>query len=190
MRLTCPGCGAQASLEAWLADTAARDLVAIAAALPGDVGPLAVRYLGLWRAPARGLAWDRAARILGELAAAVASGQVERRGRTHMAPPAAWRSGLEQMLTGRERLTLPLRSHGYLFEIVADLAARTEAAAERARIQATRPLHPSHLPAGPGATGPQPVGAVVERISERRGPPPGWREQALGARKQEGDGDE
>jgi hypothetical protein len=47
----------------------------------------------------------------------------------HDAPPAAWASALEKTLQARDAGTLrtPLKSHGYLFEIVIAEAARTGA---------------------------------------------------------------
>lgn len=141
MRLTCPCCGAQHSLEALLTDAAARQAVAAALALPG-LGDRLVRYLGLFRPTGgRGLTWDRVARLLEELNAAVAAGQIERHGQHWPAPLDYWKLALDQMLDSRPTLILPLKSHGYLYEIIAglsrkaadDRAARQEADEERAR---------------------------------------------------------
>ena len=141
MRLTCPCCGAQHSLEALLTDAAARQAVAAALALPG-LGDRLVRYLGLFRpAGGRGLTWDRVARLLEELNTALAAGQIERHGQVWPAPLDYWKLALDQMLDSRPTLTLPLKSHGYLYEILVGLsrkaaeasAARQEVAAEQAR---------------------------------------------------------
>lgn len=144
MRLTCPCCGAQYSLEALLTDAAARQAVAAALALPG-LGDRLVRYLGLFRPPGgRGLTWDRVARLLDELHAALAAGQIERHGQTWPAPLDYWQLALDQILDSRPTLILPLKSHGYLYEILVGLsrkaaeasAARQEVAAEQARARA------------------------------------------------------
>lgn len=144
MRLTCPCCGAQHSLEALLMDAAARQAVAAALALPA-LGDRAIRYLGLFRpAGGRGLTWDRAARLLDELNAAIAAGQIERYGQLWPAPLDYWKSALDQMLDNRPALVLPLKTHGYLYEVVAGYsrkasdarAARDEIAAEQARARA------------------------------------------------------
>lgn len=141
MRLTCPCCGSINSIEALLTDAAARQAVAAALELPAGLGERLLRYLGLFRPQGRALAWDRAARLLEELRAAIDAGCIERNGQTWSAPLDYWRLALDQMLDSRPTLALPLKSHGYLYEIIAGMArkageqraAREEVAAERAR---------------------------------------------------------
>lgn len=130
MRLVCPACGATHSIEALLADATAREAVAAALALPAPLAGQVLRYLALFRPSQRALSWDRAAKLLQELLAAVKAAQVERKGRSWSAPLELWQAALDQMLAGREQLTLPLKSHGYLFEVVAGLASRAEARGE------------------------------------------------------------
>jgi len=135
MRLTCPSCGAMHSVEALLADANARRAVLAAAELPGGLGERVVRYVALFRPRERALSWDRAAKLLEEMAAAIAAGQIERDGRAYPAPPEYWRTALDQMLDGRERLALPLKTHGYLYEIIAGQSRRADQrAAERAEV--------------------------------------------------------
>ena len=135
MRLTCPCCGATHSIEGLLADAAARRAVAAALALPAGLGDRVLRYIGLFRPPARALSWDRAARLLEELRVAIDAGHVERDGRVYPAPFEYWRGALDQMLDGRERLALPLKTHGYLYEIIAGQSRRADQrAAERAEV--------------------------------------------------------
>lgn len=141
MRLTCPCCGASYGLEVLLADRSAREAVAAALGLPAGLGERLLRYLGLFRPRERALSWDRAARLLGELNEAVSAAQIERDGRTHPAPVEYWKAAIDQMLDNRDKLSLPLKSHGYLYEIIAGLgqragekrAARQEVAEERER---------------------------------------------------------
>jgi hypothetical protein len=144
MRLTCPCCGASLPLEALLADGCAREVMAIALKLPGEIGDRVLRYLALFRASGRGLAWDRAKRLLAELAEPIAAGQVERHGRVWPAPLDYWKSALDEMLEARDRdrLQLPLKTHGYLFEIVCGLSSRSEARRETAREVAARDGRP------------------------------------------------
>ena len=138
MRLTCPCCGVTLSLDAMLADGCAREVMAIALQLPGDLGDRLVRYLALFRPRGRGLAWDRAKRLLVELQGPLAAGAIERHGRTWPAPVGYWRAALDEMLGKRDTLQLPLKSHGYLFEILVGLAQKGEAAAEQKREAAAR----------------------------------------------------
>lgn len=177
MRLICPACGALASLESWLADGDARAALALAAALPAELGPRVVRYLGLFRPAKRGLAWDRAHSLLAELAAAIAAGAIERERKRYEVGPAAWAEGLDTVLAARPTLDLPLRSHGYLYEILASNARRTAARADQHAAAATTPLHPSHRPAasplplgeGPGVRVPaEPSTAEILAEHDRR----------------------
>jgi hypothetical protein len=59
-------CHAEAALEAWAEDEAARELMALLAGLDAEIGRLLVAYLGLFRPPRRALAWARALRIARE----------------------------------------------------------------------------------------------------------------------------
>lgn len=131
MQLTCPCCSARYPIEAALADEAARQAVAAALQLPAPLGELLLRYIALFRPSKRALSWDRAAKLLTELSASIRASQVERNGRAWAAPQESWRAALEEMLERRDKLTLPLRSHGYLFEIVCGFAAKGEARSEQ-----------------------------------------------------------
>ena len=134
MRLTCTACGAHGSLELFTADPDARRLTELVAKLPAELGPVAVRYLGLFRPLKRGLTWDRAVKIAGEIVAMVEAGAVEVRGRRFPANASTFASAMQQMLDHRERLELPMSSHGYLIRIVAGESPR-EAAREETRQQ-------------------------------------------------------
>jgi len=86
-----------------------------------------VRYLGLFRPAKSKLSWPRVASILGELLPQIAAYRVERDGRLHDIPMAAWASALDKTIAARDAGTLrtPLKSHGYLIEIAIAEAARS-----------------------------------------------------------------
>lgn len=130
MQLTCPSCFARYSLEAALTDDDARRAVAAALKMPAPLGDLILRYIGLFRAPKRALSWDRAARLIEDLLEPMQAGRIERHGRTWSAPLEAWKAALTEMLDRRDKLQLPLKSHGYLFEIISAQANKSEAQAE------------------------------------------------------------
>ena len=134
MKLTCPACNALFTLDAALQGDAAREAVLTALALPAPLAKLLVRYLACFAPAKRQLSWDRVAALLGELAGPIAAAQVERNGRTWAAPIGYWQMGLETVLQARDggKLTLPLKSHGYLFEVIAGLSGKAEALAESA----------------------------------------------------------
>lgn len=134
MKLTCTACGATGSAEQFTADADARTALALALKLPPGVGGVALRYIGLFRPAKRGLTWDRACKLLSELVAMIEAGHVHRRGKALPATPALFAAAMQQMLDQRERLDLPLTTHGYLVAIVAGdsprEAAQLEAQAE------------------------------------------------------------
>lgn len=132
MRLTCPCCGATNSLDALLNDVAARQAVATALSLPANLGPRLLRYLSLFRPAPRSLTWDRAASRLTELHDVINAGEIRRQGRPWRVTPADWATALDAVLE-RPNLTLPLKSHGYLLEIIAGMGNRAEAQQEEQR---------------------------------------------------------
>lgn len=181
MRLTCPCCGCIASVEAWLADSDARQVMALAMSLPSSLGPSLLRYLSLFRpAPRpgagermqRGLAWDRALKLLKELEAPIRSATLQRHGRPWSAPLPLWEAALEQVLAARDegRLALPLKSHGYLYEIVVAIASKAEARAEAEREQQMRyPYARAHAPDAPPSRGiPESALAELRRFTKRK----------------------
>ena len=148
MQLTCPVCGARCSVEAHLTDESARRTMTAALKMPAALGDLTLRYLGLFRPRNRALTWDRAERLFEELLGPISSGQLERHGRVWPAPLDYWRQALEQMLAARDKLTLPLKTHGYLYEIVVGLADSSERKAEQRveQSRAGREIEPASTP--------------------------------------------
>lgn len=164
MQLTCPCCSARFPIEAALADDAARQAVAAALRLPAPLGELLLRYIALFRPTKRALSWDRAAKLLDELSAPIRAGQVERNGRIWAAPQESWRAALEEMLERRDKLTLPLKSHGYLFEIVAGFAAKGEA-----RIEQQAETDKRYRSSREHSNGPVKAAKVIDRGKGRAG---------------------
>jgi hypothetical protein len=110
MRLRCPVCHAEAALEAWVEDEAAREMMAILSALDAALGRPLVAYLGLWRSASRALAWERAVRIAREVLALEADAQ-------RLA--AALSQTVEQLRAKRDAGDVrPLTGHGYLKRVL------------------------------------------------------------------------
>ncbi len=150
MRLTCQACGAVISLDAALGHEGAREAVQIALQIPAPLGKLLIQYVGLFRPAQRQLSMDRVASLLGELLGMIQSAQIERNGRIYAAPFDYWQSALETMLAARDKLTLPLKSHGYLLEIIASAADKTAAQKEAKAEEAKRHRTSSDQVADPG----------------------------------------
>ena len=121
MRTRCPSCGATLSLDALIAHDAAREALAAAFKLSGQLGSALVRYMALFRPESRELTMDRVARLVGDLLPDLQAQRISRNGQVYDAPLEAWVS-IEQALVARDagRLTLPLKSHGWLYEVISN----------------------------------------------------------------------
>ncbi|MDH2918482.1 MAG: hypothetical protein PXX73_04735 [Sideroxydans sp.] len=132
MKLSCPACGALASLDALLGHEGARSAVLAAMALPAPVGKVMVQYLGLFRPAQRQLSFDRVHTLINELLPMIAAAKIERGGRIWSAPQEYWVNAIQEMLARREAqgLTLPLKNHAYLLTIIAGYSSKAEAKQE------------------------------------------------------------
>lgn len=138
MNIKCPNCGAVHSLDGLIANDGAAELVQAVLELDAAVGKLAVRYIGLFRPEKSQLTFSRAAKLLGELLPHIKAGEISRDGVVCPAPAEAWLYGFGAVLEARDagRLKTPLKSHGYLYEIIskwqpANLPAAAQPAAPR-----------------------------------------------------------
>ena len=120
MNTKCPNCGAVHSLDSLLGNDGATELIQAALEFDAAVGKLAVRYVGLFRPAKSQLTFARAAKLLGELLPDIKAGQISRDGVICPAPPEAWIYGFQTALDARDagRVKPPLKSHGYLYEII------------------------------------------------------------------------
>ena len=165
MELSCPACGSLSSLDALLGNEGAREAVMAALAMPAPLGKLMVQYLGLFRPAQRQLSFDRVANLLNELLPMVAAARIERSGRTWSAPQDYWTMALTEMIAKRDNLTLPLKSHGYLFAIIEGYGNKAEGRAEmqhedrlagRTPVGACPAREPNESRAGHAPTPPKP----------------------------------
>lgn len=120
MRTRCPSCGATLSLDALLAHEGAREALMAAFKLSTPLGAALVRYLALFRPESRELTMDRVAKLLGELLPDLQAQRITRNGQVFDAPADAWVWAVEQAQAARDagRLVLPLKSHGWLYEVI------------------------------------------------------------------------
>jgi hypothetical protein len=135
MKLSCPACGFYGSPDAFIADAEAQRALLLAFQLPASLAAPMQQYLRLFRPPQRALTSRRIETLLAELIPLITAAKIERRGRVWPAPVDAWRTALEEMINKSDRLTLPLKSHGYLLEILTGYASAAEAKTETKREQ-------------------------------------------------------
>ena len=131
MKLSCPACGAVASLDVLIGHEGAREAVMAAMAIPAPIGKPLVMYLALFRPPKRSLSFDRVAGLLRELQPMIEAARIERNGRSWSAPQEYWHMALAEMIAKRDNLTLPLKSHGYLLTIIEGYGNKAEARQEQ-----------------------------------------------------------
>lgn len=157
MQLQCPCCGEQFPIEAGFADADGKKLAAMLAGLDPKLGRAVLNYLRLFSPAKRGLRMTRAIKLLEELLDLVNAGTVQKDARTNdskPAPPRIWAAGIEQMVTGRDRLQLPLENHNYLRAVVYGIAS------DPAQAQAAAPAKPPRAASTPQQTLQEAVGRI------------------------------
>lgn len=144
MKLVCPSCGCYGSPEAFMAEAeaGAEDLAALA--MPREIAAEIQQYLRLFRPGERAMLARRRRKLLAELLPKIQAGKLDFDGRVWPAPLDYWREAIGQMIDGRAKLDLPMKTHNYLYRIVAGIANKADA--QRERDQQTR------------ATGATPIG--------------------------------
>jgi hypothetical protein len=163
-------CGHAFPLEMAINDDAARRAFDMAGKMPAPLWESIVRYLALFRPRKRRLGWPRTAKLLNELLEPILAGKLKRHHRVWAAPIETWKAALEITLARFEQgadedLKLPLKTHGYLFQVVVGMADRDEAAAERAREDRQR--HRDHT-----ETRPSPVRKMMDEQLRKIGVDP------------------
>ncbi|QMT39970.1 hypothetical protein [Neisseria shayeganii] len=129
MKTRCPCCGAENSLDALIAHEEARQSLWAVAQIGGPMSTGLVRYLGLFRPASSALSQSRMATLMAELLPMMQAGHIQRNGKTYPAPPAAWAYAFGEVLAGRDNgnLVTPLKSHGYLLEVISKWQGQGEA---------------------------------------------------------------
>jgi hypothetical protein len=120
MRLTCSCCGAHGSIELFTSDELARRFSELLSELPAGLSAsVARRYIALFRPKQRGLSWDRACALMGEVKHMAETGGVWLNNQRYPASPNLLTVAMQQMLDKPAGLVLPLKTHGYLLTIIA-----------------------------------------------------------------------
>ena len=120
MNVKCPNCGAVHSLDALINDAEASAVLKAVLEMDAELGKAAIRYIGLFRPAKSQLSWARTAKLLNELLPMIKAQEATRDGICFPVPAEAWIHGFNETVNARDqgRLKLPLKSHGYLLEIV------------------------------------------------------------------------
>ena len=145
----CPNCGAANSLDSLVGDAEAAEVLKMLLELDADIGKAAIRYIGLFRPAKSQLSWARTAKLLNELLPMIKAQEAVRDGVCFPAPAEAWIHGFNETVNARDqgRLKTPLKSHGYLYEILAGWVGQPSAGN-----QTNQPNRRAALPANPSQT--------------------------------------
>lgn len=121
MKCKCPNCYATGSLEMFSNDEASQAFASVLN-LTGELAKPLIRYLGLFRSENRDLSFSRTAKLINEIAPDIVAGKISRNRQSYPAPKKAWIWAINIMLERREQglLQLPLKSHGYLYEVISN----------------------------------------------------------------------
>ena len=108
------------SLDSLINDADASAVLKAVLEMDVEFGKAAIRYIGLFRPAKSQLSWARTAKLLNELLPMIKAQEAARDGVCFPAPTEAWIYGFNETVNARDqgRLKLPLKSHGYLLEIV------------------------------------------------------------------------
>ncbi|MDO4698324.1 MAG: hypothetical protein Q4A60_06600 [Pasteurellaceae bacterium] len=129
MKVKCAACGALSSLDSLIANDAASRAIYAALSVNGELGTALIGYLGLFRPAKSSLSFDRVATLLNELVPMIQASEIQRDGKAYPAPAEAWIYAINAMLANRAGLKLPMKSHGYLLEIIAGWQPQTASGA-------------------------------------------------------------
>jgi hypothetical protein len=145
MKITCPACSSSFDIDAGVNDADARRFAEIMAGLHPIVAKPLIQYLALFRPDKTGLRWSRMLNLALELEPMIREAKITRNGISYAVPREAWAQALHQLADRPKGLNLPLKSHGYLLEMLAGgaekLAAKAETAAEKRKRE--QPLAPA-----------------------------------------------
>lgn len=168
MKLTCPSCGALMSLDVIVAHDGAREAVQVALQLPAPLGKSLIQYLTLFRPAKRQLTLDKLAAILNELLPMVQAGEIKRDGKTYAIPTSVWVAGLQDMMDRHKAkpFATPLKSHGYLLEVLIGKANNAEAKAEARREKERQQPSATQQAKRSNTNAPVPVGKHLQGMKD------------------------
>ncbi|AWX14249.1 hypothetical protein CEP49_06645 [Mergibacter septicus] len=140
MKCKCPACGSQFSLDVLVANESASQALNAALLINGDLGRALISYLGLFRPAKSSLTFDRVTTLLNELTPMINSQTIQRNGREFYAPVESWIYAINQILANRQTLKLPMKSHGYLLEIIASYKSTNSVVAVQNNVAQNRQI--------------------------------------------------
>lgn len=143
MLCTCPACGYHAPLLSFTAEQAAGEFASLMGRVPPQVAHLVEQYLQMFATPKHKPTFAKAVRVLTPLVQVIEAGAVQHAKREWAVTLPQIGEGLAYMVSKRAELTLPLKSHGYLWKVLASATDKAEAAVETKAIEQVRQARPT-----------------------------------------------
>ena len=129
--IICPGCHLKFPVESGITHAAANRAIANAMKLPPQLATALIRYLGLFAPKTRAINMDRLVRLIDEVQEQINTGKITYKGRSYNAPLEVWRIALEEIINKQAKWTLPLDTHGLLYNLVGQHATKHDAQEEQ-----------------------------------------------------------
>lgn len=135
MNVSCPACGAEMTLDVLLTHQETREAFARLCKQGIALGAVVLRYLRLFKPATRALSISRTVTLLEELLPDIERGAITRKGRDWDVSRDTWIEAIDVVIRQRDlgKLTTPLSGHGYLLEVMCDMADKHERDAESRR---------------------------------------------------------
>lgn len=130
MKVVCPNCHYAGRLVEFTNEAEAREFMRLAFKTPAPLAELLIKYMQLFRPAKQALRWDRAVKLLEPLVKDLSTGYISRHGRDWAAPQSIWPAALQTVIGRRDSLSLPLKDHSYLYEVLSRQANTAEAKRE------------------------------------------------------------
>ena len=137
MRLTCPACGCHGDMELFVSLDDYKRAMGVLMELPGQLAPLGLRYLRLFRPKGKTLTGSKSVRVVTELRDLVAKETIQwEGGRVLPNRPEYWVAGITIMLDRAEAgklERLPMANNNYLRSVAYGQAEKAFEAGHRAK---------------------------------------------------------
>lgn len=128
--LHCPCCGVALDLAVLFTAEADHQALTKLISTSIPVGRSVMQYLTLHTPERQRLTAAKKIKLVRELLIDLDRQRITFKGRDWIAPHANWVLAIDQMLSNRATLSLPLKGHGYLYAVLMGMADKAEAAIE------------------------------------------------------------
>lgn len=171
MKLNCPDCGATFDFIQAMEDADGRRFVELITKLPPVTIKPFVRYLRLFKPEQKSLRWSRMLKLAQQINQSIMDAVVIRNGTSYVVTGQQWADVMIGLVdTPPKHLRLPLKSHGYLLEVLATASEKLASSREEKTEQAKRSVVARNI-----ANKPQSINAVVENTNKPKIlPPENW----------------